>query len=127
MDLDMDLDFRGASRMTGKNLTLMFIQSNQLIGGIIRGKAMGNVFNAADMSPVKEFRHQLPSSMGKVKLYISGANPELLDITKMRPAMTAEAPLSGTIQPVLEALADHYSPVKGMYFYQNLETNIYYF
>ena len=123
MDLDMDLDFRGASRMTGKKLMLMFTQSNQLTGGIIRGKAMGNVFNAADMLPLKEFRHQLPSAMGKVKIYLSSANPEHLDITKMRPAMTAEATISDTIQPVLEALADSYSPVKGMSFYQNL--NIY--
>jgi hypothetical protein len=123
MDLDMDLDLRGASRMTGKKLILMFTQSNQLIGGIFRGKASGNVFNAADMSPIKEFRHQLLSGIGKVKLYISNANPELLDITKMHPAMTAEAPISDTIQPVLEALADSYSPVKGTFFYQNL--NIY--
>ena len=94
----------------------MFRQSNQLIGGIIQGKAMGNVFNVADMSPVKEFMHQLPSGMGKVKLYISSANPEFLDITKMHPAMTAEAAISDTIQPVLEALADRYSPVKGMSF-----------
>ena len=120
MDLDMDLDFRGASRMTGKKLMLMFTQSNQLIGGIIRGKAMGNVFNAADMLPLKEFGHQLPSAMGKVKIYLSSANPEHLDITKMCPAMTAEATISDTIQPVLEALADSYSPVKGMSFYQNL-------
>ena len=109
--------------MTGKKLMLMFTQSNQLTGGIIWGKAMGNVFNAADMLPLKEFRHQLPSAMGKVKIYLSSANPEHLDITKMRPAMTAEATISDTIQPVLEALADSYSPVKGMSFYQNL--NIY--
>ena len=78
---------------------------------------MGNVSNVADMSPVKEFMHQLPSGMGKVKLYnISSANPEFLDITKMHPAMTAEAAISDTTQPVLEALADGYFSVKGMSF-----------
>jgi hypothetical protein len=81
---------------------------------------MGNVFNAADMLPLKEFGHQLPPAMGKVKIYLSSANPEHLDITNMRPAMTAEATISDTIQPVLEALADSYSPVKGMSFPQNL-------
>ena len=81
---------------------------------------MGNVFNAADMLPLKEFRHQLPSAIGKVKIYLSSTNSEHLNITKMRPAMTAEATISNTIQPVLEALADSYSPVKGMSFYQNL-------
>ena len=39
----------------------------------------------------------------------------------MHPAMTAEAAISDTIQPVLKALADSYSPVKGMSFYQNLD------
>ena len=97
-----------------------------MIGGIIQGKATGNILNAADMSPAKEFRHQLPSGMGKVKLYISGANPKVLDITKMHLAMTAEVPLSNTIQPVLEALADNYSPIQGMCFYQNLDIFIYF-
>jgi hypothetical protein len=123
MNLDMDLGFRGASWMTGKKLILMFTQFNQLIGGFIQGKAMGNIFNAADMSPVEDSRCQLPSAIGRVKLYISSANPEDLDITKMCPAMTAEAPISNTFQPVPEALADSYSPVQGMYFYQNL--NVY--
>jgi hypothetical protein len=101
MNLDMDLGFRGASQMTGKKLILMFTQFNQLIGGFIWGKAMGNIFNAADMSPVEDSRHQLPSAIGRVKLYISSANQENLDITKMCPAMTAEAPISNTFQPVL--------------------------
>jgi hypothetical protein len=114
-DMDLDKDLRGASRMTGNNVLLMFIQSNQLIGGIIRGKATGNTFNMADLSPIKE--HKLSSLMGKVKLYISSGNPELLDILAMRPAMVAEAPVSETIQPVLEALAENYSPVKGMQFH----------
>lgn len=75
---------------------------------------MGNALNMADMSPIKDFNHQLSSLTGKVKLYISNNNPEFLDITTMRPAMIAEAPVSETIQPVLEALADNYSPVRGM-------------
>ena len=37
---------------------------------------MGNVFNIADMSPVKKFMHQLPSGMGKIQLYVSSANPD---------------------------------------------------
>ena len=35
MVVDIDLDLRGASRMTGKKLILIFTQSNQLIGGFI--------------------------------------------------------------------------------------------
>jgi hypothetical protein len=77
---------------------------------------MGNTPNMADMSPIKDLEQQLPSQTGKVKLYISNSNPELLDITTMCPAMIAEAPVCGTIQPVLEALAENYSPVQGMCF-----------
>jgi len=77
---------------------------------------MGNALNMADMSPIKAFSPPLLSQTGKVKLYISNGNPEHLDIKKMQPAMVAEAPVCETIQPVLEALADNYSPVRGMYF-----------
>ena len=64
----------------------------------------------------------MSSQMGKVKLYISDANPEYLDVKKMQPAMVAEAPITTTIQPILEVLADNYSPVQGMCSYQILET-----
>jgi len=82
-----------------------------LSGGIIQGKALGNTYNMADMSPIMAINQLLPSQTGKVKLYISNGNPEHLDIKGMQPAMIAEAPVCETIQPVLEALADNYSPV----------------
>ena len=75
---------------------------------------MGNFSNAADMSPMKELPLCMSSQMGKVKLYISDANPEYLDVKKMQPAIVAEAPITTTIQPILEVLADNYSPVQGM-------------
>jgi len=75
---------------------------------------MGNFPNAADMSPVNDLPLRMSSGMGKVKLYISNDNPQYLDVNKMQPAMVAEAPITETIQPILEVLADNYSPVKGM-------------
>jgi hypothetical protein len=83
---------------------------------------MGNFPNAGDMSPMKEFPLHMLSEMGRVKLYVSDANPQYLDIKKMQPDMVAEAPITETIEPILEVLADTYSPVKGMCSYQNLET-----
>jgi hypothetical protein len=68
----------------------------------------------ADMSPIKDFEYTLPSQSGIVSLYVSHDNPEHLDIGQMQPAMTAEAPVSMTIQPVLETVADMYSPIKGL-------------
>jgi hypothetical protein len=79
---------------------------------------MGNALNMADMSPVRDFEHLPPFQSGTVRLYVSSANPEHLDINQMHPAMTAEAPVSMTIQPVLETLADIYSPVKGLHLFQ---------
>jgi hypothetical protein len=110
----------GASRTTG-NTIVSNIQKIVTInlGGIIRGKAMGNALNMADMSPIEDFDQELPYQMGKVRLFVSNRNPEFLDISSMQPAMTAEAPVTGTIQPVLEALADTYSPVQGLYFASN--------
>ena len=78
---------------------------------------MGNFCNAADMSPMKEFPLHMLSEMERVKLYISDANPEYLDVKKMQPAMVAEALITETIQPILEVLADNYSPVQDMHSY----------
>ena len=77
---------------------------------------MGNALNMADMSPVGDFEHPLPFQSGTVRLDVSNGNPEYLDISQMHPLMTAEAPVSMTIQPVLETLAAIYSPVKGLHF-----------
>ena len=74
---------------------------------------MGNTLNMADIFPVQD-----PGlfQSGTIRLYVSSGNPEHLDISQMHPTMTAEAPISMTIQPVLETLADIYSPVKGLHF-----------
>ena len=83
------------------------------LGGIFRERALGNALNIADISPVRDLGL---SQSGTIRLYVSSGNPEHLDITQMHPTMTVEAPLSTTIQPVLETLADIYSPVKGLHF-----------
>ena len=63
---------------------------------------MGNALNMADMPPTEDFDEELPSQIGKVQLFVSSNNPEFLDLVNMQPTMTAEAPVTGTIQPVLE-------------------------
>jgi len=117
---DNHLDLMGASCITG-NIVLSNLQKIVTInlGGILCGKAMGNALNLADISPIEDFNQELPSHIGKVRLFVSNGNREFLDISSMQPAMTAEAPVTGTIQPVLEALADSYSPIQGLYFAAN--------
>ena len=85
---------------------------------------MGNALNMADMSPIEDFDQELPSQIGKVRLFVSNNNPEFLDVSNMQPTMTAEAPVTGTIQPVLEALADSYSPIQGLHFASNQDMNL---
>ena len=110
----------GASHITGNIVVSNFQKIVTIdLGGILCGKAMGNALNMADMSPIDGFDQELPSHIGKVRLFVSNSNPEFLDISSMQPAMTAEAPVTGTIQPVLEALADSYSPIQGLYFGAN--------
>ena len=114
---DNHLDMMGASHITGNIVVSNFQKIVTInLGGILRGKAMGNALNMADMSPIEDFDQELPSHIGKVRLFVSNRNPEFLDISSMQPAMTAEAPVTETIQPVLEALADSYSPIQGLYF-----------
>jgi len=117
---DNHLDLIGASRITG-NIVVSNLQKIVTInlGGIICGKAIENALNMADMSTIEDFNQELPSHIGKVRLFVSNGNPEFLDISSMQPAMTAEAPVTGTIQPVLEALADSYFPIQGLYFAAN--------
>ena len=68
------------------------------------------------MSPVGDSNLLLPSKFGIINLYVSNNNPEYLDIKHMHTFMTAEALVSETIPPVLDALAESYSPVRGLYF-----------
>jgi hypothetical protein len=85
------LDLQGASRMTG---------------GVLRGRAHGNVFNFADADAQVEPATQ-DSIMGKVHVYKTHDEP-----SASKPYMTMKQEVTGNLGPVLTNLASLYSPVK---------------
>jgi hypothetical protein len=76
-------------------------------GGILRGRALGNVYNLADEI---SFDQQPGPVMGKVHIYTSLENPG-----DSNPHMSLKHEVTGTLAPVLEKLGTQYSPVKSMY------------
>lgn len=96
LDVRMDsppISPQGASRMTG---------------GVLRGRALGNVFNYADG---KDEPHVGPRK-GKVLVYQSPRDP-----TTHKPDMSITSDVSSQLKPVLKTLGRKYSPVRSMFFF----------
>jgi len=78
-------------------------------GGLIRGRAYGNVFNFADAS----LMDQPPIVGGQVLLYNSHGDPANLTLTSMKVSMGFSHDVTATIQPVLENLVKRCPEVAG--------------
>lgn len=86
-------DLQGASRVTG---------------GSSRGHAQGNVFNFADSDNLQDFRYPaLKARDGHVRIFTSRHT--------VKPTMTLKHKVTTDLGPVLEALAERYSPVRSKY------------
>ena len=85
-------------------------------GGILRGRAQGNVFNLADVKYVLEQGHGLEmGSRGRVYIYSSSLNPTTLDPEEMKPMTTVKVMTSQTIAPLLKQVTRRYSPIRSKY------------
>jgi len=84
------VDLQGASRMTG---------------GILRGRAQGNVYNIADAMPDDAIF--TGPVKGNVHIYNVHGNPD-----SMEPYMLVKHDVTPNIGPVLKKLAAQYSPVR---------------
>jgi hypothetical protein len=78
-----------------------------MTGGILRGRAQGNVFNFADATT--ELQNQ-DSAMGKVYVYTTHGDPHT-----SKPYMTMKHEVTTDLAPVLEDLATRYSPVRSKF------------
>jgi hypothetical protein len=81
----------------------------------LRGKAIGNVVNMADLEEdMVTFDHESLAKplMGKISLYVSDLNPNLLNINEMKPAMSTKTAVHDSIKPILDTIAKRYSPIK---------------
>ena len=94
--LSPTMDLQGASRITG---------------GILRGRALGNVYNNADADLISG--SGLERRMGRVQFYTSPADP-----TTTNPDFELDHEVTPRLTKVLRALVRKYSPVrsKGFHF-----------
>lgn len=89
--------------------------SSRVTGGILRGHALGNMYNAAD------YQHQpqdiFHPIIGKVLVYTSTENPANLSIHNMKPTLFIKHQVTSSIQPILTKVAAKYSPIQSKYCY----------
>ena len=82
--------------------------ASRATGGILRGRAYGNVFNHADAA---EMKFDLEPRMGKVQVYMARVDPSLT-----KPDMVLKHKVTHKLKPILKALARGYSPVRSKLF-----------
>jgi hypothetical protein len=85
--------------------------ASRIIGGTIRGRAHGNVFNFADGPDIFCNEVDVRWNVGKVLLYTSMGDPET-----MKPAMSLKHEVSATLGPVLAKLAKRYMRINSAFF-----------
>ena len=85
--------------------------ASRVVGGIARGRALGNVFNLADASDAT--LDDLGPTVGKVYLYFCNIDPGQLDLASVKPSGTINCAVSPTVGPILKKIARKFSPVQG--------------
>lgn len=83
--------------------------ASRTTGGILRGRALGNVFNFGDGMNVD---HQNSKVVGTVHIYTTHGNPK-----ELKPYMTLKHEVTNHIAPILKKLGNSYSPVKSWFFF----------
>ena len=89
MDVFSRHDLQGASSVTG---------------GVLRGRAQGNVYNMADHMEATDFAKRVT---GRVHVFRLHGNPE-----NMEPYLMVKTEVTNTLGPILEKLGVQYSPVR---------------
>ena len=82
--------------------------ASRVTGGILHGRAYGNVYNHAD----GEMIFNSDTHMGKVHVYTARVDP-----TVTKPEMVLKHKVTPKLQPILKALARGYSPVRRKLFF----------
>jgi hypothetical protein len=92
-------------RKTGVNPQFDLAGASRVTGGVLRGRAQGNVFNFADADEVMQ--QGLGPKVGKVQVYTSHADPIVA-----KPYMVFKHEVTHKLTPVLKTLGRKYSPVR---------------
>jgi hypothetical protein len=77
-----------------------------MMGGILRSRALGNVYNLADEMDIVLDSDQICPA-GKVHVYTTHCDP-----SDSKPYLLLKHPVTKTLAPVLKKLGVQYSPVK---------------
>jgi hypothetical protein len=83
-----------------------------ILGGVLRGHALGNKANMADLVVTDNNTTESQEIWGKVFLYLSNDNPATIDAAKTPSTTTCLVPMTGHIKPALEKVALKFSPIK---------------
>jgi len=87
--------------------------SSRTTGGIIRGRAFGNMLNAADINDhIEETHFPVP---GRVLVYSSPEDPANLNIGMMKPTLFVKHDVTPSIQPILSKVGGRYSPIRSIF------------
>ncbi|KAF8876472.1 hypothetical protein BD779DRAFT_1449379 [Infundibulicybe gibba] len=78
--------------------------ASRTVGGILRGKALGNTPNLSDYPEM--------DPQGKVRVYTSNADPAEMDLIEMKSSFSMNHPVVSNVAPVLQALDGRYSPIR---------------
>ena len=81
--------------------------ASRTTGGILRGRALGNIFNFGDGMNVDD---QNSKVVGTIHIYTTHGNPE-----ESKPYMTLKHEVINHIAPILKKLGNSYSPVKSWF------------
>jgi hypothetical protein len=97
---DVSLDLQGSSRTTG---------------GFARGKAAGNVPNAADFSDIQEFSTIIPIP-SYIYFYFTSEDPAGMALTDIKVSYKASMAKRSSLQDVIQRIRIQYPEVDGMCF-----------
>ncbi len=84
--------------------------SSRTTGGLLRGRAYGNVYNHADDDGLTNFKTMGPRT-GSVQVYMKHVDP-----TIVKPHMVLKHEVSSNLRPILKSLARGYFPVRSKLF-----------
>jgi hypothetical protein len=78
--------------------------SSRVTGGILRGRAVGNVLNLPD---APDFLDDVIPEVGTIKLYSDLSQHP----STHRPVLTMKTKMMSSLKPILEKLVNRYSPI----------------
>ena len=88
--------------------------ASRAYGGILGGKALGNVQNIGDFDSV-DANPQSVDVEGTINIFLSNSRPTTMDIDETA-VIAVTIPFEDSLAPLLSHVAKYYSPISGRYF-----------